>query len=172
MNAYPELPLLNYEPTTVPMDDVIAYLDGQDIPREIKRAVYIIFRQESSDGSHGINHNYAGAMADGTRWSSLFDDILAGVVEKKDAKTGKLRLYLAFYNWESCLDFLVSRISSRGIFIGGYARLVAKMEVDTPDHLATAYFRDWVAGDADYKLTAGEKAGFLAMYKDAVAHFS
>ncbi|HEY0271778.1 MAG TPA: hypothetical protein VGC22_01280 [Chitinophaga sp.] len=171
MNAYPELPILEYEQTAVAMEDVIAYLAGQDVPREIKRSVYVIFRNESGNGSKGINNNYVGAQADGARWSSIFDDMLAGVVEKKENKTGKLRLFLAFYNWEDCVYFLVNRISSRGIFIGGYARLIAKMEVDTPDQLATAYFRDWVKGDADYKPSAEEKTAFLSMYKDAVKLF-
>ncbi|PUZ25389.1 hypothetical protein DCC81_13925 [Chitinophaga parva] len=171
MNAYPELPVLEYEQTSVPMEDVISYLAGQDAPREIKRSVYIIFRNESANGTRGINNNYAGAQADGARWSSIFDDMLAGVVEKEEAKTGKVRLFLAFYSWENSVDFLLNRVSSRGIFIGGYARLIAKMEVDTPDHLVTAYFRDWVMGDATYKVSAEEKANFLSMYKQATELF-
>lgn len=169
MNAYPELPLLDYEETTIAMDDVIAYLAEQDAPRELKRSVYVIFRNASADGSKGINNNFAGAAADGSRWPSIIDELIAGVVEKKEGK--KTRLFLGFHHWENSIDFLVNRISSRGIFIGSYARLIAKMEVDTPDHLAVAYYRDWVMGDANYAVTAEEKANFLGVYKEAVKAF-
>ena len=66
-NAYPELPSTPYQRTSVPMSGVTAYLKALGVPAALKRAAYVIFRNESRNGQSGICNNYVGAQADAVR---------------------------------------------------------------------------------------------------------
>jgi hypothetical protein len=56
--------------------DVVGYISRTTVTIPIKRAAYVIFRNESAAGQKGINNNYIGLQADGGRqadkWTLLF----------------------------------------------------------------------------------------------------
>ena len=171
MNAYPELPTLPYEPTSVPMSDVIAYLASQPRASEVKRAAYIMFRNESGNGGRGINNNYCGFQADGARWPAKWDAAFAGTVTMPENGTGRERIFLAFHDWRTSIDMLCDRVEARGLYIGGKTHLVSQMAIATEVDLATAYLREWVHGAAAYRPTQAELAAFESMYGQAAALF-
>ena len=72
MNYYPELPQVPYAHTTVPMISVISYLKLLNCSQDVKRMAYIMFRNESGNGDHGINNNFCGIQADSGRWPAKF----------------------------------------------------------------------------------------------------
>lgn len=166
-NYYPEKPAINYMRTSVEMGAVVAYIQSLTVDKEVKRAAYIMFRNESGNGKSGINNNYAGIQADSGRWPAQFDAKIAGVVIKKENGTGKEMLFVALHSWKDSIDFLIDRVISRGLHVGGYAHLVAKMNIETPEQLAIAYKRDWVTGNRKYNPTPAEATAFLSMYRQA-----
>ena len=171
MNAYPELPELDYEHTQVPMAEVIAYLSLQPRAIEVKRAAYIMFRNESANGTRGINNNYAGIQADGARWPAKFDGCFTGTVTMPENGTGNIRIFLAFKDWRTSVDMLCDRVEARGLYIGGTTHLVTHVAIATEADLATAYLREWVHGSATYKPTTTELANYESMYGQALALF-
>lgn len=166
-NSYPEKPEIKYQKTTVEMGAVVAYMQSMPVLTEVKRAAYIMFRNESANGSKGLNNNYAGVQADSGRWPAKWDDEIVGTVAKAENGTGKLRLFVAFRTWQDSINFLIDRVKERGLYIGGYAHLVAKMNITTATELAIAYKRDWVKGLKGYNPTEEEIANFLSMYRQA-----
>lgn len=166
-NYYPEKPVLSYRKTTVEMGAVVTYLQSLQVPLEVKRAAYIMFRFEGANGRAGINENYIGAQADSGRWPPQFDNRIAGTVVRNENGTGKQRIFLAFSSWRDSIDFLVERVQARGLYIGGYAHLVAKMDIKYPEELCLAYKRDWVTGNKKYLPTETELKAFLSMYHQA-----
>ncbi|WP_153799095.1 hypothetical protein [Foetidibacter luteolus] len=167
VNAYPEKPAIPYMRTTVEMPEVIHYLKALNVPAEIKRGAYIIFRNEGANGRSGINHNYIGVQADSGRWPAALEHHIVGVVTKRENQTGKLRLFCAFRSWQPSVDFLVDRVQKRGFYIGGTTTKIVTMKVNTPEDLATAYYRSWVKGDAKYKLTESNFSSIKSMYNQA-----
>lgn len=163
--------MVPYQRTTIDMGNVIAYMQGLSTPTEIKRAAYIIFRNESANGSSGINNNYLGVQADSGRWPEKFTPAIVGVVDKKENGTGNERLFVAFSAWQNSVDFMVDRVISRGLYVGGYAHLVAKMQINTPMDLAYAYTRDWVTGNRAAAPSGQALQNFLSMYTQSTIHF-
>lgn len=170
-NAYPEKPVLNYIKTSVEMGDVVNYLKALPVPVEVKRSAYIMFRNESANGKSGVNNNYAGVQADSGRWPQKWDDRVDGVVVKNENGTGKTRYFVAFKLWTDSVDFLVERVEDRGLYIGGYARLVAKMQIDNLRNLTVAYHRDWVTGNPNYLPTTVQVNNFEYMYLQSQSLF-
>lgn len=170
-NAYPALPELPYEHTTVTMLDVIAYLHVLTVPTEVKRAAYILFRNESANGSKGINNNYAGVQADGGPWPAQWDAAIVGTVVLTENGTGKKRRFVAFRHWQDSVDFLVDRVQSRGLYVGGTTHLVVQMHVANDHYLARAYTKEWVTGSAGAEPNAQALGSFLSMYGQAAALF-
>lgn len=170
-NAYPELPELPYQHTTVTMLDVIAYLHVLTVATEVKRAAYILFRNESANGTKGINHNYAGVQADGGRWPAQWDAAIVGTVVLTENGTGKKRRFVAFRHWQDSVDFLVDRVESRGLYVGGTTHLVVQMHVANDHDLARAYTKEWVIGSAAAEPNAQALSSFLSMYGQAAALF-
>lgn len=166
-NSYPEKPEMKYQKTTVEMGAVVGYMQSLQVPSEIKRAAYIMFRNESANGKSGLNNNYAGVQADSGRWPAKWDSVIIGTVSKMENGTGKVRLFVAFHSWQDTINFLVDRVQDRGLYVGGYARLVAKMKITSPTELAIAYKRDWVKGLRTYNPTEEEVANFMSMYRQA-----
>jgi hypothetical protein len=171
-NAYPEKPELPFQQTTVAMPDVIAYLNKQPLPVEVRRTTYVIFRNESGNGRSGINNNYVGAQADGGRWPQKFDDRIVGTVAKAENATGKVRLFVAFESWTDSVDFLADRVSARGMFIGGTTHQVLTMTIDDPQDLARAYQKEWVTGSADAEPSEEQSQAFLSMYDQATTRIT
>jgi len=166
-NSYPEKPEVKYQKTTIEMGSVVGYLQSLPVHAEVKRSAYIMFRNESANGSKGLNNNYAGVQADSGRWPTKWDNEIMGTVPKTENGTGKLRLFVAFRTWQDSINFLIDRVIDRGLYVGGYAHLVAKMKITTPIELAIAYKRDWVKGLKRYNPTEEEVANFLSMYRQA-----
>jgi hypothetical protein len=170
-NSYPEKPEVKYQKTTVEMGAVVGYLQVLQVPVEIKRAAYIMFRNESANGTKGLNNNYAGVQADSGRWPAKWDNDIVGTVSKTENVTGKVRLFVAFHGWQDSINFLIDRVQDRGLYVGGYARLIAKMCITDAIDLAIAYKRDWVKGLKGYNPTEDEVANFLSMYRQAAKIF-
>lgn len=169
-NLYPEKPEVPYKKTSVSMDEVISYLQCLNIPVEIKRISYVVFRNESANGKSGVNNNYAGIQADGARWSSKFDDkIVATCVLKEN--NGKMRRFVCFSSWKDSVDMTVDRMTGRGMYIGGYAAKIAKIKVQSVEDLVRVYYKEWVKGDQFAEPTGLARRNFLSMYKQAEAFF-
>lgn len=166
-NAYPELPELAFQRTSTPMAAVVTALIAQPVDVEIKRAGYVMFRNESGNGAKGINNNYVGVQADGQRWPAAFTPSFAGTVMLPENGTHIQRIFIAFYDLSGCIAFLMNRVASRGLYIGGTTHLVLTMDVTSPTDLATAYHREWVTGSAVSDPSAAELSSFLSMYKQA-----
>jgi hypothetical protein len=167
-NAYPELPSLPFQRTSVAMADVVTALQASTALLEAKRAGYVMFRNESGNGSKGINNNYVGAQADSGRWPDSLTDSFAGTVTVKENGTNRLRIFLAFKTLAGNIDFLMNRVLTRGIYVGGHTHLVLTMSVDDEEALARAYHKEWVTGSADSEPSADEMTSFLSMYHQAV----
>lgn len=171
-NAYPELPVVPYRKTTVPMSLAIEALKRLDVPTEVRRAAYIMFRNESANGQKGVNENYAGLQADGSRWPDSLTKWIAGTVVLPENQTGKQRRFLAFDHVDGCLAFLCDRVQSRGLYIGGMTHLVLRMEIQTPTDLCRAYQKEWVKGSATAEPDAAALSGFLSMFEQAQGFFT
>ncbi len=171
-NAYPELPVMPYQRTTVAMPDAIEALRLVEAPTEVRRTAYIIFRNESSNGRSGVNNNYAGVQADGSRWPSDLTSLFVGTVVTPENQTGHQRRFVAFASPDGCLAFLCNRVQARGLYIGGTTHQVTHMAIATPEDLAVAYQREWVTGNKDAEPDAAALAGFLSMYRQAVGLFA
>jgi len=166
-NAYPELPQLAFQRTTVAMPDVVASLNAQQVDTEVKRAGYVMFRNESGNGSKGVNNNYVGAQADSGRWPEELTPSFSGTVTTTENATGRERIFLAFSDVDGCIAFLMNRVSSRGLFVGGTTHKVLTMQVASANDLAVAYHREWVTGSATSNPSPDEVASFLSMYRQA-----
>jgi len=167
MNAYPELPIIPYEKTQVNLNDVVSFLSTHQCSLDVKRACYVIFRNESANGLKGINNNYAGVQADSGRWPDLLTKYIIGVVQLKENRTGKTRLFCAFSSFEASVLFLIDRIEKRGLYIGGICNKIVHMPINNVNDLAAAYYKSWVTGEASYNPTEEETASFKSMYTQA-----
>lgn len=166
-NAYPELPALAFQRTSVAMTDVVAALNTSTAPLEVRRAGYVMFRTESANGSKGINNNYIGAQADSGTWPDAFTSLFAGTVTIRENGTNRLRIFLAFKTLDGNIAFLMDRVLKRGLYIGGETHLVLDMPVKTEQDLAIAYHKEWVTGSAKSLPSADEATAFLSMYHQA-----
>jgi hypothetical protein len=170
-NAYPELPELPFERTSVGMSDVETYMSGIHVPAAVKRACYVIFRNESARGTKGINNNYIGLQADGGRQSEKWTPFIAGTCVHAENMTGRLRRFVCLRDWRTCIDILAEKISLRGLYVGGYSHPYANMQVNTEHDWPLAYWREWVQGDSHAQIPAAEMNGLLAQYELAVSKF-
>ncbi len=150
------------------MAEVVAALQASSTLLEVKRCGYVIFRNESGNGAKGINNNYVGAQADSGRWPDSFTDSFAGTVTIKENATNRLRIFLAFKTLAGNIDFLMNRVLSRGLYVGGHTHHVVDMSVDDEEALARAYHKEWVTGSADSEPSADEQKSFLSMYQQSL----
>jgi len=169
-NAYPELPAIPYVHTSVPEQAVIDYLNSVQETPEVKRSAYILWANESAHGKSGINGNYVGAQADVARWPSQFDDTVYATTIKCENMTSNPRRFLVFNSWQLGIEFLINRVQSRGLFIGGHAHPYSNMDVDDVEEFAKAYWDEWVEGDHSDP-PAAEVADIVGLYKKAAAYF-
>lgn len=170
-NAYPELPVLPYQRTAVPMGDVITYLQDADLPTEVKRSTYIVFRVESANGQSGVNNNYAGMQADGGRWDASIDHYFVGTTTTPENGTGRSRIFLCFASWQDSVACLASRLTARGLYVGGRTHFITQIDVNSPEALCRVYTREWVTGLSTAEPSAAATANFLSMYVQAVEFF-
>jgi hypothetical protein len=170
-NAYPELPVLGFARTTVRMTDVAQYISNATIKTPVKRAAYVIFRNESAAGQNGINNNYIGLQADGDRQSEKWTPFFSGTCIHAESMTGKLRRFICFRDWKPCIDILADKVNSRGLYVGGFAHPYANMQVDTDDDWPLAYWREWVEGSSTAQIPDADKNDLLKQYRAAVGDF-
>lgn len=170
-NAYPELPVLDFLRTSVAMTDVVHYIAGTQTAVPVKRAAYVIFRNESGNGQKGINNNYIGLQADGNRLADKWTPAIAGTCVHAENMTGRLRRFVCLRNWTTCIDILADKVSTRGLYVGGYAHPYANMQVNSDNDWPLAYWREWVQGDGHAQIPAAEKNSLLSEYRDAVHAF-
>lgn len=170
-NSYPEKPIVPYKKTTVNITEVNSFIDTLQVPREVKRATYILFRIESQNGQKGINNNYAGIQADSGRWAAKFDSQIVGTVELKENKTGYLRRFIAFSDFKASVEFLADRVQARGLYIGGTTHKITQIQVTDKETLSRVYLKEWVKGDPHAEPTPEEKTNFLSIYQQAAIRF-
>lgn len=170
-NVYPEKPVIPYKATSVPMPDVIAYLHAQKLIAPVLIAAYTMFRMESGNGKYGVNNNYAGIQADGSRWPEKFDKYIVGTCVKKENKTGKERRFVCFDSYKTSLDFTLDRVISRGLYVGGYTQRIAKMHISSPSDWARAYYKEWVIGNKAAEPDARTLADLTSIYKAGASLF-
>jgi hypothetical protein len=172
VNAYPEKPVLPYKKTTVAMCDVVDYLRTLNVSKAIKIAAFILFRTESGNGNKGVNNNYCGLQADSGRWPAELDKYIIGTCVKSENMTGKQRIFLCFESFHASVDFLINRIESRGLYVGGTTHLITKTFIATPEDWAKAYHHEWVTGSAKSVPSKEEITGILSMYRQGVTLFA
>lgn len=153
------------------MSDVVNQLAGMRLPYEVKRAAYIIFRIESRNGEAGINFNFAGIQADGSRWPAQYDKVFSGTVVLNENGTKKPRRFVAFPSLKAFLEFLAGRLQARGLYVGGTTHKITNVNITTPAMLCKAYRREWVTGDANAEETQTQMKDFLSMYHQAEKYF-
>ncbi|MFB6453705.1 hypothetical protein ACE38W_00415 [Chitinophaga sp. Hz27] len=143
-NFYPEKPVLPYQRTKVEMPAVVVEMKTRNVPAPVLHSAYIMFRNESANGSKGINNNPIGIQADAKRWPKQFDDLIAGTVYMNENGTGKPRIFLALNRWEDSITILLNRVQDRGLFVGGFESLVTKKNVLDQISLKDAYQRNYI----------------------------
>ena len=96
-NYYTEFPEIEYKKTSIDMPTVVVYaksLVGK-YDKEVVRAAYCSFRNESGNGKNGVNENYIGLQADNAKWEGLDLTNVIGTSVKKD-NFGDVRRFLCF----------------------------------------------------------------------------
>jgi len=159
-NYYPELPEIPFKKTRVEMVKVVEYANSlTEYSTEVKRMAYCMFRNESANGSKGVNGNYAGIQADNARWTGLQGAI--GTSVRMDS--GKVvRRFICFDEVEGYKDtfkFLCMKVKSRGMHIGAYG-------IREMDELVEAYLGKWV-GRINTKPSKYELMNWESLYKSA-----
>jgi hypothetical protein len=147
------------------MGEIIIYLKSLEISKEIKTACYVIFRNESGNGKSGINNNYTGIQADVSRWPDKLNGQVNGTVVKNERMTGAARRFLAFRTYRGNIDFLVDRIESRGLYVGGNLNVIAHMKINDVNDWVNGYWKSWVTGNAEAVPPIDEKISLTSMYK-------
>ena len=97
-----------------------------------------------------------------------FDGLFAGTVTRTENQTNRVRIFMAFKSWQGSVDFLIDRVRSRGLHIGGTTHLVLKMVIASVEDLARAYFKEWVRGSATAEPDDATKGNFVSMYNQAL----
>jgi hypothetical protein len=173
-NAYPELPEVAYKHTKVEMPIVVAYIKTLSYPLEVKRMTYCIFRIESGNGSSGVNNNYCGIQADGSRLGGNFDKLVTGTCVLNENMKKKPRRFCCFEDFKPSIDYLAAKVAKRGMYIGGtvndqYSHVG---HVDDVDELDLAYIQEWVEGDPNAHPDSEQYSDMHKMYNSATIAIS
>lgn len=172
LNKYPELPEVPYRKTAVQMAEVVVYLRSLPISIAVQIAVYTIFRNESANGTKGVNENYCGIQADNSRWPEYLSKGATGTTVIKENMTGQYRRFLCFANFKSSIDFLVDRVQARGLFVGGTPKFYYKEKIDDRFEWTVAYYREWVMGNKNVMIPTDEKNYLLKIYEQGKTIFN
>lgn len=162
-NYYPELPEIPFKKTQVEMTKVIEYANSlTEYSTEIKRMAYCMFRNESANGTKGVNGNYAGIQADNARWTGLEGAI--GTSVRIDS--GKVvRRFICFDENEGYKDtfkFLCFKVKQRGMYIGA-------LGVSDIDDVVQIYLKKWV-GRVNTVPSKAELMNWESLYNSAKKH--
>lgn len=172
-NAYPNKPVLQYSASNIGMQPIINAIKASGLPTEVQRAVYILTRNETGNGHTVVNGtNVGGVQSDGGAWPEKWNDSIVGTCIMTESRTGKERGFVVFDTLESGVKFMCERLRARGLYIGGYAAKIAKMQINSPNDLASAYYKEWVEGETTYHIKDDELSEFVSMYNQSVNLFN
>ena len=151
-NFYPQFNEIPYKKTSVAMPLVIEFAKSliSKYGKETVASALAIFKNESGNGSLGVNENYGGIQADNTVWQGLDLTNVIGTSVIKD-NFGDTRRFICFNEngYKTCFDFLCMKVSQRGLFIGGKTHKYSNIEIKTPQDLTVAYNYEWVGRNAN-----------------------
>lgn len=137
-NYYPELPEIPFKKTQVEMSKVIEYANSlTEYSTEIKRVAYCMFRNESANGTKGVNGNYAGIQADNARWSGLEGAIGTSIRIDSGKQVRRFICFDEINGYKDTFKFLCYKVKQRGMYIGA-------LGVSTITDLTTVYLKKWV----------------------------
>lgn len=147
-NFYPELPEIEYQSTSVSMNDVVYFARTllQAYSQLYVRAAYAIFRNESANGVRGVNNNYAGIQADDARWENLPGQPIGTCVKFDSGKVERRFLCFGEDGYKISFELLCIKCQQRGI------------------GSAADYFKKWVGKT---KWTVSEENNFNSMINQA-----
>jgi hypothetical protein len=127
-NSYPALPQVAFMRTTVEMPLVVLFAKTllEMYGAAVVTMAYAIFRNESGNGSKGVNNNYAGIQADCGVWTNLPGKPVATCIKKDNG--GELRRFLCFDSdgYKTSFELLCIKVKDRDM------------------HTAEDYFSKWV----------------------------
>ena len=154
-NVYPDKPEVPYQKTTVSKAEVIAYLNyATRFDINVKRSVLAIWRNESANGSKGVNNNYFGIQADNNKWPDSASYV-TGTSIKVDSG-GATRRFAVFPDYKSNLNFMLSTIQRRN--------LVA----NTAEDWARKYIYEWVSPTDKQSAFNSAKSNLISIYNDSI----
>lgn len=161
-NCYPSFPEVPYVKTSIDMASIVVYaktLIGEHFPKEVVKAAYCIFRNESANGKSGVNNNYIGLQADNAKWEGLDLTNVVGTCVKKDG-ANEVRRFIAFNEngYKASFSFLCYKVQQRGIYISATG-------VNNADDLAEAYQKKWVSNPPED--TPAARKDFKSLYNSA-----
>lgn len=164
-NAYPALPVVDYEHTTVSKQAVIDFLKKLPAHAEAKLGTLAIFCNESGNGKSGVNNNYTGLQADGARLGGEWDNHVIATCLVKENRTGNMRRFCVFADFTTCVAHLLEKVQKRGLYIGGYATPYAKLKIYSEKDWARAYWKEWVMGDAQAEPPTAQLLELINLYQ-------
>ena len=154
-NYYPDKPEVEFERTTVTKDEVVEYLKyATRFSLNARRSVLAIWRNESANGTKGVNNNYFGIQADNAKWPNS-DAYVIGTSVRIDSG-GVVRRFAAFPDYKSNLNFMLFTIERRG--------LVA----DTAEEWSRKYIYEWVSPvdkEGEWKKA---KTNLISLYNSSI----
>lgn len=171
-NYYPSKVVVPFQSVNIGMQQLINAIKASNLASEVKRAVYIIVRNETGNGHSVVNvTNPGGVQSDSGQWPSQWDDKIVATCVMDENRTGKQRGFVVFDTLQSGIDFMCERIQARGIYIGGTTHEIITMAIASPADLCKAYYCEWVEGSATYHPSDDELNDFLSMYHQASGLF-
>lgn len=167
-NAYPEKPVVAPQLMQIDFNLIVSHVKTSPYSDAVKQATIAILGSESGWGKNGgLNNNFAGIQADGSRWSSKFDEYIVATTIKSEGRTGKQRRFCCFNSWKISVNMLLDRVYSRGLYIGGVTNYITNFFVNDVTAFANAYLKEWVTGQKNYKPTTKEISDTASIYKRA-----
>jgi hypothetical protein len=155
LNVYPNKPEVPFQQTTVSKKEVIDYLNYRtDFDVNVKRSVLAIWRNESGNGSKGVNNNYFGIQADNNKWPDS-ESYVTGTSIKVDSG-GATRRFAVFPDYKTNLLFMLNTIRRRN--------LVA----NTAEDWARKYIYEWVSPVDKEGAYNTAKANLISIYRDSI----
>lgn len=117
-NFYPELPEILYKRTSVEMPLVALFAKSlvNKYFKETLAMAYAIFRNESANGTKGVNNNYAGIQADNARWKDLPREPIATCIKIDSGKQERRFLCFKYEDgYKVSFELLCVKISQRNM---------------------------------------------------------
>lgn len=172
-NFYPSKLVVDFQAVRIDMAVIVEAIKHSKYPLEVKKSAYIIIRNESANGHSVINGtNPSGVQSDSGLWPDKWTPSIVAVSVKEENRTGKQRGFVVFDTLQSGIDFTCERLQARGLYVGGFAKKIAQMQINSPSNLASAYYKEWVEGEANYHIKEAELEDFVSMYTQASKLFT